>query len=212
MLINHMQFAWHYFQQEYNQPHQKLLRWVQAILMIFIVTLTLSSNTIQHYLQNNLQNLLGADAVLTQKDKLTTKQLTSLKSFSDKVVDTLQINTTLTFNGKWQSTKLKAVGNDYPLQGQLLTSTSLQSPATVTNGGPIAGNIWLDSRLLASLTLSIGDAIKLGEQTFIVSRVLIHEPDRLMEGHTVAMRALVNKRDMEKLAFPWEDWGTACLT
>ncbi|MFT5636972.1 MAG: putative ABC transport system permease protein [Cognaticolwellia sp.] len=197
-----MQFAWHYFQQEYNQPHQKLLRWVQAILMIFIVTLTLSSNTIQQYLQNNLQNLLGADAVLTQKNKLTTKQLTSLKGFSDKVVDTLQINTTLTFNGKWQSTKLKAVGNDYPLQGQLLTSTSLQSPATVTNGGPIAGNIWLDSRLLASLTLSIGDPIKLGEQAFIVSRVLIHEPDRLMEGHTVAMRALVNKRDMEKLAFP----------
>ncbi|MBL4941411.1 MAG: permease [Colwellia sp.] len=201
MLKHHLQLAWHYFQQEYSQPHQKLLRWVQAILMTFIVTLTLSSNTIQQYLQGNLQNLLGADAVLTQKDKLTTKQLTSLANFSDNVVTTLQINATLTFNGKWQDAKLKAVGNDYPLQGQLLTSTSLQSPATATNGGPIAGNIWLDSRLLASLTLLIGDAINLGEQTFIVSRVLIHEPDRLMEGHNVAMRALVNIIDMEKLAF-----------
>jgi hypothetical protein len=104
MLINHLQFAWHYFKQEYRQPHQKLLRWVQAILMIFIVTLTLSSNTIQHYLQNNLNNLLGADAVLTQKDKLTTKQFSSLESFSEKFVNTLQINTTLTFTGKWQST------------------------------------------------------------------------------------------------------------
>jgi putative ABC transport system permease protein len=202
MLNHHLQLARHYFQQEYRQPHQKLLRWVQAILMLFIVTLTLSSHTIQQYLQGNLQNLLGADAVLTQKNKLTTKQMTSLESFSDSVVNTLQINATLTFNGKWQNAKLKAVGDDYPLQGELLTSTSLQSPATVTRGGPLAGYIWLDSRLLASLTLSIGEAIKLGEQTFVVSRVLIHEPDRLMEGHNVAMRAIVNMIDMEALAFP----------
>jgi len=201
MLINHLQFAWHYFKQEYRQPHQKLLRWVQAILMIFIVTLTLSSNTIQHYLQNNLNNLLGADAVLTQKDKLTTKQLTSLENFSDEVVNTLQINTTLTFNGKWQSVKLKAVGSEYPLQGELLTSLSLQSPAIATFGGPVTGKIWADSRLLASLGLSIGDSIEVAEQVFIVSRVLIHEPDRLMEGHNVAMRAIVNMSDMEKLAF-----------
>jgi predicted lysophospholipase L1 biosynthesis ABC-type transport system permease subunit len=202
MLNHHIQLAWHYFKQEYRQPHQKLLRWIQAILMVFIVTLTLSSNTIQAYLQSNLQNLLGADAVLTQKDKLSAKQLTSLESLSESIVNTVQINATLTFNGKWQNSKLKAVGNDYPLQGQLLTSSSLQSPATVTIGGPILGNIWLDSRLLASLSLSIGDAIELAEQTFIVSRVLIHEPDRLMEGHNVAMRAIVNMDDMEKLAFP----------
>ena len=202
MLNHHVQLAWYYFKQEYDQPHQKLLRWVQAILMIFIVTLTLSSHTIQHYLQNNLQNLLGADAVLTQKAKLTPKQLSSLKNLSERIVNTLQINTTLTFNGKWQNSTLKAVGEDYPLQGKLLTSTSLQSPATATSGGPIGGNIWLDSRLLASLTLSIGDTIKLGEENFFVSNVLIHEPDRLMEGHNVAMRAIINKVDMEKLAFP----------
>ncbi|WNC67711.1 FtsX-like permease family protein [Thalassotalea nanhaiensis] len=202
MLKHHTQLAWHYSVQEYRQPHQKLLRWVQATLMIFIVTLTLSSSTIQHYLQSNLQNLLGADAVLTQKDKLTAKQITSLTNVSDKVVSTLQINATLTFNGKWQRTKLKAVGSDYPLQGQLLTSTSLQSPATATNGGPTAGNIWVDSRLFTSLTLSIGDSINIGEQAFIVSRVLVHEPDRLMEGHNVSMRAMMNIIDMEKLAFP----------
>jgi predicted lysophospholipase L1 biosynthesis ABC-type transport system permease subunit len=202
MLSHQMQLAWYYFRQEYRQPHQQLLRWVQTILMVFIVTLSLSSDTIQKYLQGNLQNLLGADAVLTQKDKLTTKQLTSLTSFSENVVNTLQIDTTLTFNGKWQRSKLKAVGNDYPLQGQLLTSASLQSPAIVTKGAPVAGNIWLDSRLIASLRLSIGDTINIGEQTFNVSKVLIHEPDRLMEGHNVSMRAIINTNDMKKLAFP----------
>ena len=197
-----MQLAWYYFTQEYRQPHQRLLRWVQATLMVFIVTLSLSSNTIQQYLQGNLQNLLGADAVLTQKNKLTTDQFTSLTNSSDNIVKTMQISATLTFNDKWQRSKLKAVGPDYPLQGKLLTSSSLQSPPTVTIGGPTVGSIWLDSRLFASLTISIGDAINIGEQAFIVSRVLIHEPDRLMEGHNVSMRAIINVDDMEKLAFP----------
>ena len=202
MLTHRMQLAWYYFTQEYRQPHQRLLRWVQATLMVFIVTLSLSSNTIQQYLQGNLQNLLGADAVLTQKNKLTTDQFTSLTNSSDNIVKTMQISATLTFNDKWQRSKLKAVGPDYPLQGKLLTSSSLQSPPTVTIGGPTVGSIWLDSRLFASLTISIGDAINIGEQAFIVSRVLIHEPDRLMEGHNVSMRAIINVDDMEKLAFP----------
>lgn len=202
MLTHHMQLAWYYFTQEYRQPHQQLLRWVQTILMVFIVTLSLSSNTIQQYLQQNLQSLLGADAVLTQKNKLTKAQLTSLASFSESVVKTMQINATLTFNNKWQRTKLKAVGIDYPLQGKLLTSKSLQSPVTVAKGGPKAGNIWLDSRLFSSLMISVGDTLSIGEHNFIVSSVLIHEPDRLMEGHNVSMRAIINIKDMEKQAFP----------
>ena len=202
MLSHHMQLAWYYFTQEYRQPHQQLLRWVQCILMVFIVTLSLASNTIQQYLQGNLQNLLGADAVFTQKDKLTKAQFTTLTNFSDNVVKTVQINATLTFKGKWQRSKLKAVGSDYPLQGKLLTSRTLQSPATSTKGGPKAGNIWLDSRLFSSLAISIGDIINIGEQNFIVSKVLIHEPDRLMEGHNVSMRAIVNIDDMQRLAFP----------
>ena len=202
MLTHHMHLAWYYFTQEYRQPHQRLLRWVQCILMVFIVTLSLASNTIQQYLQGNLQNLLGADAVFTQKDKLTTAQFTTLTNFSDNVVKTVQINATLTFQGKWQRSKLKAVGSDYPLQGKLLTSQTLQSPAIITKGGPKTGNIWLDSRLFSSLAISIGDIINIGEQNFIVSKVLIHEPDRLMEGHNVSMRAIVNIDDMQRLAFP----------
>jgi len=170
MLTHHMQLAWYYFTQEYRQPHQRLLRWVQCILMVFIVTLSLASNTIQQYLQGNLQNLLGADAVFTQKDKLTTAQFTTLTNFSDNVVKTVQINATLTFQGKWQRSKLKAVGSDYPLQGKLLTSQTLQSPATSTKGGPKAGNIWLDSRLFSSLAISIGDIINIGEQNLLYQK------------------------------------------
>ena len=199
MLKLHLQLAWHFFVKEYSQPHQKLLRWVQVILMVFITTLTLSSNTIQHYLNQNLASLLGADAVLAQKNKLTNEQALHLTRSSDAVVETMQVNATLTFNDQWQSAKLKAIANDYPLQGELLTSASLQSPSEVTHGSPQSGQIWLDSRLLSSLNIAIGDTLYLAKRPFLVSRVLVHEPDRLMESHTVAMRAMINLDDMTAL-------------
>jgi len=59
----------------------------------------------------------------------------------------------------------------------------------------------LDSRLFASLSLSIGDYIEIAQRRFLVSRVLQHEPDRLMEGHSVDMRAMINTQDLDRLGF-----------
>ncbi|WDE09553.1 ABC transporter permease [Thalassomonas haliotis] len=233
--VRNVKLAWHFFKQEYQHTHQRLLRWTQAVLLLFIVTLSQSSESIQGYLNNNLQGLLGADAVISQRQALTTKQQSDVAELTDKVVVTQQVQTTLTHKGLWQQAKLKAVDDHYPLQGELLTSPSLfektapedekqgflgqskkgqskkgqskrgqsqQSKAQQTFSGPKPGEIWPDARLFASLSLNIGDFIQVGEQHFLVSRVLHHEPDRLMEGHSVDMRAMINAVDMSRLQFP----------
>ena len=55
MLTSNMKLAWHFYKQEYQQPHQRLLRWTQGVLLLFIVTLSQSSESIQNYLNKNLQ-------------------------------------------------------------------------------------------------------------------------------------------------------------
>ncbi|RTR39562.1 FtsX-like permease family protein [Shewanella canadensis] len=204
MLSQNLRLAWHFFQQQKSASYQRLLRWTQGILMIFIITLSLTSNSIQDYLQNNLQGLLGADAVISQQPMLTQQQLSALSKLTNKIATTQQVSTTLTHGAQWQQAKLKAVDDSYPLQGELLTATTLHGTGQVTKGGPNTGDIWLDARLFASLSLNIGDVIVIAGQDFIVSRVLLHEPDRLMEGHTVAMRAMINPADMNGLGFSAE--------
>lgn len=193
--------AWHFFCQEFAQSHQRLLRWVQGILLVFIVTLSLSSDSIQDYLHTNLNGLLGADVVLSQQHALTAEQMQSVHKNSNKVVVTQQVKTTLTYAGKWQQAQLKAVDNQYPLQGELLTSLSLTGEGHTTEQGPEIGTIWVDARLFSSLALDIGAKLQIGEQTLEVSQILQHEPDRLMEGHTVQMRAMINSADMKALSF-----------
>ncbi|WP_440876563.1 ABC transporter permease [Thalassotalea sp. PLHSN55] len=201
MLIHHFKLAWHFYCQEYHQSHQKLLRWVQAVLLLFIVTLSLTSYSIQHFLQQNLNGLLGADVVLSQKHPLMAQQLKTISTFTSKQVTTQQISTTLTHKGLWQQVQLKAVDQHYPLQGQLITSTSLQGEGESTLTGPRVGNIWLDARLFASLSVAIGEQLVIAGKTFVVEKIIQHEPDRLMEGHSVAMRAMINSADMQALNF-----------
>lgn len=201
-IINNTKLAWQFYQQEFNYSHQRLLRWVQGILLLFIVTLSQSSDSIQGYLQQNLQGLLGADVVISQQQALSLKQYNDVRALTQNVAVTQQISTMLTHNERWQQAQLKAVDDKYPLQGELLTSTTLQGAGQVTNSGPELGHIWLDARLISSLSVSVGEQLIIAEKPFVVSRILQHEPDRLMEGHSVAMRAMISAADMQSLNFP----------
>ena len=197
--MTRLKLAAYFYIQEFGSPHQRLLRWTQGILLVFIVTLSLASNSIQSYLNENLQGLLGADAVLSQSNPFTSDERIKVTSLVKTLVDTQHVKTTLTYKDKWQPAKLKAVGESYPLQGQLVASSSLKAKGKPMLSGPEQGHIWLDPRLLASLSINIGETLNLGDRTFIVSHVLQHEPDRLMEGHNVDMRAMIHLQDMAML-------------
>lgn len=200
-LAGQIKLAWHFFTQEYHYVHQRLLRWIQGTLLLFIVTLSLSSNSIQQYLQQNLQGLLGSDAVISQKQALSQAQFTQLAELTNNIAVSQQITTILTHQENLQKTKLKAVDSAYPLQGELLTSTTKAGIGKVTESGPRVGEIWLDARLMTSLEIEVGQSLVIADTTFTVTRILQHEPDRIMEGYSSAMRAMINSLDMPALNF-----------
>ena len=78
MLLTNLKLAWQFYWQDYKSNHQRLLRWVYCLLLLFIITLTLTSNSIQNYLEQNLNGLLGADVVITQKQALNHNQISDI--------------------------------------------------------------------------------------------------------------------------------------
>ncbi|WP_019674549.1 ABC transporter permease [Arsukibacterium perlucidum] len=197
-LRHNLQLAWHFYQQQKRHSKERVLSWVQGILLLFIVTLSQTSASIQAYLGQNLANLLGADLVLSQPLALTASQYTELASMAEQIVLSQSLTTTLTQNDQWQRATLKAVAEDYPLQGELRSAAFPGGPDSASSQGPAVGEIWLDSRLLAALGLRIGEQLRIGGQQLSVTRILLHEPDRLMEGHTVEMRALLHRQDLQQ--------------
>ena len=201
MLSTNLKLAWHLYQQEKQYPYQRFLSAIQIILMVFIITLSQTSHSIQTFLTQNLNNLLGADLVISQQNALNNQQKNTLADMSEQLVVTRHVRSTITHNDTWQRATLKAVGDGYPLQGNLRISHSLQTSNVAVNQGPAVGEIWLDSRLLASLSLEVGDMMSIAERQLRVTAILQHEPDRLMEGHNVDMRALINTQDLSEMNF-----------
>ncbi|WNZ58242.1 hypothetical protein QT397_13175 [Microbulbifer sp. MKSA007] len=188
--------VWQLFRQQYHQADVRLIRWTQATLMFFILTLSLTSSSIQTYLANNLQQMLGSDLVISQNQALTDAQLSKLHQYARQLSVSQLVNVTLTNDHHWQAVQLKAVDDLYPVQGTVQVAFEADGQGQPLSHGPKSGEIWVDSRLFASLQLTLGQSLDIGHGQLKLTGLVQHEPDRLLEGHSVAMRALVHLDDL----------------
>ncbi|MFT6990586.1 MAG: putative lysophospholipase L1 biosynthesis ABC-type transport system permease subunit [Paraglaciecola sp.] len=187
--------AWQRFIQQFKARENML--WLITIfsLMFYLLIAAFASSSIQHYLKINLQHMMGASTLVTSDVLISPDVEQQLQQYSTKLVRTQQFRITLTHKNHWQSVDVKAVEQHYPLQGKVTITGSLGAPERQVANGPAKGEIWLDSRALVSLAVKVGDKIQLGAQSFSVSAVLLFEPDRLLESHSLNMRAMINLQD-----------------
>jgi len=169
----------------------------QSVLLVFLLTLTLTSASIQAYLKDNLDQMLGSDLVIETHSPLATTELDTLQGMAGGLSETALTDVTLTNGEKWARAQLKLVDSAYPLQGTLQIGSSRSGTQRPATHGPDMGEVWLGTRLATELGLNVGDTLTLGETTLIVTAILLHEPDRILEGHSVAMRAMVHAATLQ---------------
>lgn len=99
--------------------------------------------------------------------------------------------------GRMQLASVKAVSDGYPLKGQLEISDEVFGDPRKTPNRPEPGNAWVNSRLMAALQLQIGDIVGVGDADFMISQVLLSEPDNAGPFGAVNPRILINEQDLE---------------
>ena len=164
----------------------------QTALLFFLLTLTLTSASIQRYLAENLDQMLGSDLVVESHAPMTSPDEAQFRKLAQRVSVTQLSDITLTHQDAWARVKLKLVDNTYPLQGSLQIGDTPVALQRAVSRGPGVGEIWLDSRLATQLQTRVGDTLSIGDTPLRFSAILFHEPDRLMEGHSSTMRAMVH--------------------
>ena len=92
---------------------------------------------------------------------------------------------------------VEAVGDGYPLRGDLRTSVSARAPPEVTDGIPPPGEAWADPRLLARLGAGPGAVLEVGRTRLTVSRLLDYRPDQGFSFAELAPTLLINLADVE---------------
>jgi putative ABC transport system permease protein len=93
--------------------------------------------------------------------------------------------------------ELRAVEREYPLYGQVATSSSAPLEALLADRDGVAGAL-VEARLLERLGLAVGDPLVVGAARFTISGVLVREPDRPTGLVSLGPRVLVAGRALER--------------
>lgn len=88
---------------------------------------------------------------------------------------------------------VKAVDSLYPLQGEMVLSDDKQNYSHVKQG-----ELWLDERLFSQLSVSVGDAVTLGDADFIVTGRIVEEPGLSFNPFQQMPSAFIHADDIER--------------
>jgi putative ABC transport system permease protein len=101
------------------------------------------------------------------------------------------------FHGEASSlVALRAVGEGYPLRGQLKIADEPFGAARVTAAIPQPGEAWADSRLLARLGVPVGARLSVGAHEVTVTQVLDYRPDQGAGFGDLSATLMINLADV----------------
>ncbi|MFO1427055.1 MAG: FtsX-like permease family protein [Steroidobacteraceae bacterium] len=95
-----------------------------------------------------------------------------------------------------QLSNVRAVGAQYPLRGTVGVADVPFGAATPVRGAPARGEVWPDSKLLATLGAKVGDVVSIGAANFRIARVLIRRPDQGGTFADLAPSLIMNEADL----------------
>ncbi|OCQ22241.1 hypothetical protein A7985_10685 [Pseudoalteromonas luteoviolacea] len=170
-----------------------------ALLFLYLSLTSVLGQGVDKYLNHNLQTMLGADTQLSVSRDWHHDEIDWVKTNAVEHSYIESYDITLSGNGTYSHTKLKAVGQTYPLNGHITISTDQQLTPTLMSTGPKKGEVWLEPHLARALKVEVGDKVNLGTTTLLVSGLLLNEPDRIIQGYSSDRRALVSEQSLQGL-------------
>ena len=175
------------------------LRLIASALIIAVAATTavgFFTDRISRALSGQAGELIGGDLVLESEARIADNIRQRATDAGLTTADTLTFRSAVSTDDELLLSDLKAVAEPYPLIGDLRVADELFGKEYVTDTVPDPGTVWLDTRLMQSLGLAVGDEVTIGAETFRVSRVLTYEPDRGGDLFNIAPRALINLADI----------------
>ncbi|MHC8441782.1 MAG: ABC transporter permease [Candidatus Eutrophobiaceae bacterium] len=170
-----------------------------AVALATAVTfcITLLGDRLEQLLEYQSKEILAADLALETTSELSEDQERFAQTILLERAETLRLRTMARNAGDGlMLVSLKAVSNNYPLRGALQIATHLFGPLEKVRNGPAHGEAWVQERVLHDLGLRIGDAIGIGETSFKITKIIVHEPDRGNNFYAFTPRVMIHLDDL----------------
>ncbi|ASF46700.1 ABC transporter permease [Methylovulum psychrotolerans] len=158
--------------------------------------ITLFSDRLQRTMTQQTAEFLAADLVVSSPTELPPAWAEQAEKQHLTRAQTVEFSSVLIEHEEMLLASIKAVTSNYPLRGQLKTSTADYAQETPSSTGPAAGTVWVEKRVLPALKLQLGDTLTVGEHPLTVTRILTYEPDKQGDFYSFSPRVMMNSTDL----------------
>ncbi len=169
-------------------------------LLIATGSLTSVSFLIQHInysMNSHASQLNGAQLILKSSTAVPKSWLKKAQEDNLEFAQMQKFTSMLVFGDEFKLAQVKAVSDNFPLQGELRI---IRKNELIVSKAPPGGEIWLDSRLNEQFneytTNTRSSVIELGESKFHVGAILQRVPGQSSSFFSIAPSAMINLTDL----------------
>jgi putative ABC transport system permease protein len=141
--------------------------------------------------------ILGGDAAIALTYRFATEDERAwIGQVSEEVSEIVDFRSMAVTDNDRALTQVKAVDGAYPIYGQTELEPDMPLAAALNGNGAVPGAV-MDRVLADRMGLAVGDPFRLGTQEFILSAILVREPDAATGGFGLGPRTIVHTRALD---------------
>ena len=166
------------------------------IAVASVTTVSFFAERVGRAIVRESSQLLGGDLVLVSDRAIDAVLAEQAREVGLRTTRSVRFRSMTQTENDSLLTDVKAVGQAYPLRGQLRIRIEPEAADFSPGGIPEPGTVWVDTRLMRRLELSIGQHITLGERRFTVAAIVSEEPESSAGFLNLAPRLMLNEADL----------------
>ncbi len=176
----------------------RLLLLALVMAVTSVTGIALFTDRLEQALLVESANMLAADRVLSGRTAAPVEWFDEARGRGLRTAETVSFGSMVFSDNGNVLVSAKAVSDAYPLRGQLLVADQPFTRGAPIAGGPPAGEVWVESRVMPALGAQIGDTVYVGEAALRVTRIIVQEPDRQQGGmmDNAGPRLMLNLADV----------------
>lgn len=151
-----------------------------SIGLIGFIALDSFKHSIDQHLVNNSKSILTADVQVSSRFPLTEVETDFAENLLDApfvATDQIAFMSMVAANNNSRMSQLIAIEENFPHYGDIILQESGSVLESDARARLLAGNnIWVARDLMVILDLSLGDTLRIGEQDFTITDVILEDP------------------------------------
>lgn len=188
--------AWRMLRRDLRAGELTLLFAALVLAVASLVSVGFLADRVGRALEREATQLLGGDLLLRADQPWSEDWREAARARGLMVTDSILFNSMVGTAERTELAGAKVVAEGYPLRGVVKIAPGPNQPGQIAAGIPAPGEVWLDERLFAALSVKVGDQVALGERDFVVAAMITDETDRGSNFFSLLPRVIFNVGDL----------------